>query len=89
MCVACARTTGGVGQQFNVTVDGNLVGSITPSGRVVVNYGASQKFFFKPNKGYKIAQIRVDGESAGNSEVLLLGNIMSPHKINVIFIPLR
>ena len=74
---------------FAIAASAGANGSITPSGRVVVNYGASQKFFFKPNKGYKIGQIRVDGESAGNSEVLLLGNIMSPHKINVIFIPLR
>ena len=74
---------------FAIAASAGANGSITPSGRVVVNYGASQKFSFKPNKGYKIGQIRVDGESAGNSEVLLLGNIMSPHKINVIFIPLR
>jgi len=74
---------------FVIAASAGANGSITPSGRIVVRYGASQKFICKPNKGYKIGQIRVDGESAGNSEVLLFGNIMSSHKISAIFTPLR
>jgi hypothetical protein len=74
---------------FVIAASAGANGSITPSGRIVVRYGASQKFIFKPNKGHKIGQIKVDGDPAGNSEVLLFGNIMSSHKISVIFTPLR
>jgi len=74
---------------FIITASAGANGSIIPSGRVKAIYGGSQKFSFKPNKGYGIGQIQVDGISVGKLEVLLFGNIMSSHKINLIFIPLR
>jgi hypothetical protein len=69
------------------TAGGN--GSISPSGHVVVNHGGSQKFIFKPNKGYQVGQVRVDGVPVGNPETLLFGNVMSSHRIEAIFLPLR
>jgi hypothetical protein len=71
---------------FVITASAGANGSIAPAGRVLANYGASQKFTFKANKGYKIGQIRVDGVSVGNPESLLFGNIMNSHKIDAIFI---
>jgi len=74
---------------FVIAAGAGSNGSISPSGRVVVNHGGSQKFIFKPNKGYQLGQIKVDGVSVGKPEMLLLGNVMSSHRIDVIFAPLR
>jgi hypothetical protein len=74
---------------FVISAGAGANGSITPSGRVVVNHGGSQKFTFKPNKGHQIGQIKVDGVSVGKTETLYLGNIVRPHKVDATFIPLR
>jgi hypothetical protein len=74
---------------FVIAAGAGANGSIAPSGRVVVNHGGSQKFTFKPEKGYQIGQIKVDGVSVGKTETLFLGNIMRPHKVDATFIPLR
>jgi hypothetical protein len=74
---------------FVIAARAGANGSITPSGRIMVNHGGSQRFIFKPNKGYRIGQIRVDGVLVGKTDFLLIGNVMSPHRIEAIFWPLR
>ena len=74
---------------FVIAASAGANGSISPSGRVVVNHGGSQKFIFKPNMGYQIGEIKVDGISVEKPEMLLLGNVMSAHRIEAIFLPLR
>jgi hypothetical protein len=74
---------------FVIAARAGANGSISPSGRVVVNYGGSQKFIFRPNRGYKIGVIKVDGVPVGEPESLLIGNIMGSHRIEAIFLPLR
>ena len=74
---------------FVIAAKAGANGSITPSGRIVVNHGGSQKFIFKPNKGYKMGAIKVDGVSVGKPETLLLGNVMSSHRIDATFSPLH
>jgi len=64
-------------------------GSIIPAGRVTVNYGGGQKFIFKPNEGYQVGQVKVDGVSVGEPENLLVGNVMKPHRIDAIFTPIH
>jgi hypothetical protein len=72
---------------FVIAAKAGAHGSIIPSGRVAVNYGGSQKFIFKPNKGYQLDQVRVDGVSVGKPETLLIGNVMSSHEVHAIFSP--
>ena len=74
---------------FVIAASARANGSISPSGRVVVNHGGSQKFVFKPNKGYQVGQVRVDGVPVGNPETVLFGNVMSSHRVEAIFRPLR
>ncbi len=74
---------------FVIAANAGPHGSIIPSGRVMVNYGASQNFIFKPNEGYQVGQVRVDGESVGDPENLLLGNVMKSHRIDAIFTPIH
>jgi hypothetical protein len=51
----------------------------------MVNHGGSKRFIVRPNGGYKIGEIKVDGVSVGNPENLLFGNVMSSHRIEAIF----
>ncbi len=74
---------------FVIAARAGANGSISPLGRVVVNYGGSQKFMVRPNQGYKIGVIKVDGVPVGEPDSLLIGNIMSSHRIEAIFRPLR
>ena len=72
---------------FGIAASAGVNGSITPAGRVIVNYGGSQEFIFKPNEGYQVGQVRVDGVSVGKPETLLFGNVRSSHRIHAIFSP--
>ena len=40
-------------------------GTISPSGRVAVEYGEDLQFTIKPNPGYQIKDVVVDGVSQG------------------------
>jgi hypothetical protein len=73
---------------FILSANAGANGSISPSGRIVVNHGGSQKFMVRPDKGYRIGEIKVDGVSVGNPENLLFGNVMSSHRIEAIFSPI-
>ncbi len=48
-------------QTFIITASAGVNGTISPSGAVVVNYGANQAFTFTPDTGYEVDEIQVDG----------------------------
>jgi hypothetical protein len=77
-------------KQFVITATAGPNGSITPSGAVVVGYGASQTFTFTPNTGYLILDVLVDGVS--NPAAVAAGsytfsNVTQNHTIHVTFKP--
>ena len=45
-----------------VGVDGTEGGAVSPSGSLIVEYGASQTFFVYPEVGYDLDQVLADGE---------------------------
>ncbi|MCX6344461.1 MAG: hypothetical protein NT018_05225 [Armatimonadetes bacterium] len=63
-------------------------GSISPSGAVVVNYGANQTFTITPNIGYKIASVTVDGVNAGAGGSYTFSNVIINHTIAAAFTPI-
>ncbi len=68
---------------IKATSDGE--GTITPSGEVVVNEGASKTFTMEPVAGYKVADVNVDGESEGAITSYTFEDVIAPHTIHVIF----
>jgi uncharacterized repeat protein (TIGR02543 family) len=68
---------------INLTV--NLGGTITPSGSVTVNPGASQTFTITPNAGYHVADVKVDGVSVGPVTTYTFNNLNANHTIEVSF----
>lgn len=67
----------------NATYGSN--GKITPSGSIMVNGGASQQFTIKPDIGYEIDQILVNGISVTKSTNYTMSNIWANKSIKVTF----
>jgi hypothetical protein len=60
-------------------------GTISPSGKVGVEYGGSQRFTITPNTGYQIKDVLVDGVSQGAVNIYALTDITEGHSIKAKF----
>lgn len=69
---------------INATVGAG--GSITPSGKVSVVSGKEQTFTIKPNDGYQVADVLVDGKSVGAVEAYTFKDVSADHTIAVRFV---
>jgi len=72
-----------------ITAIAGTGGTISPSGMLSVNYGASQTFTITPHTGYNIYQLLVDGKSVSLSGYsYTFNNVIAAHVISVIFTPI-
>ncbi len=69
---------------YTITAQSNANGSISPSGTVTVNHGASQTFTITPNNGY-IGDVEVDGSSVGKISSYTFSNVTGNHSIETSF----
>jgi uncharacterized repeat protein (TIGR02543 family) len=76
-------------QRNTITARAGANGSISPAGAVAVLLGASQAFTITPNRGYRIADVKVDGVSVGGTSSYLFGNVMSNHTLDATFAPIN
>jgi tartrate dehydratase beta subunit/fumarate hydratase class I family protein len=72
--------------QFTITATSGPNGSISPSGTVPVLYGGSQSFTIAPNAGYRIQDLKVDGNSLGPLSSYRFSPVTSNHTIEATFI---
>jgi len=70
---------------YSITATADVNGSITPSGTVSVNTGASQTFTITPNTGYQVSNITVDGSVVGALTSYTFTNVHAHHTINASF----
>ena len=68
-----------------ITATAGIGGSITPSGSVVVNNGASQTFTITPNSNYSITDVKVDNVSKGKITTYTFNNVTETHTISATF----
>ena len=61
-------------------------GSISPSGNVSVREGGDQTFTITPDKGYAVANVKIDGKSIGAVKSYTFENVRRTHTIEVIFV---
>lgn len=61
-------------------------GTISPSGTVPVDHGASQTFTITPLVGYQIQNVQVDGVSVGAVISYTFPNVITDHTISASFI---
>jgi len=71
--------------QFTLTASAGANGTISPSGAVKVNAGASQTFTITPNAGYAVDQVLVDGTSQGSITSYTFSNVSAAHTIAASF----
>ena len=72
-------------KQYTITASAGPNGSITPSGAVMVASGASQTFVIKPDSGYHVANVLVDGDSVGAVSSYTFTNVTGSHTIAASF----
>jgi len=70
-----------------ITATASAGGTISPSGAVAVNQGASQTFSIAPASGYTIASVLVDGVSQGAPSSYTFSNVQAGHTIAASFTP--
>ncbi len=61
-------------------------GSISPSGSITVREGRDQTFTITPDKGYAVANVKIDGKSIGAVKSYTFENVRRTHTIEVIFV---
>jgi len=70
---------------YTITATTGANGSISPSGSVSVNTGASQTFTITPSAGYVVADVQVDSSSVGAVANYTFPNVTAPHTISATF----
>ena len=82
------RPTGGdpgEGEEYIIRASAGTGGSISPSGRISVAEGDSQRFVIEADDGYEIADVRVDGESIGARSRYTFTDVDDDHTIRATF----
>ena len=74
-----------VGEQFTITASAGDNGSISPSGTVTVPSGQNQSFTITPSAGFQVADVLVDGSSAGAVTSYIFTAVTANHSISVSF----
>lgn len=70
---------------FTIDASAGTGGTITPEGNVDVVTGHSQTFTIKPDEGYEISDVIVDGESQGAISTYTFDNVTASHTITASF----
>ena len=71
---------------YTIEATAGAGGSISPSGSVSVREGRDQTFTITPDKGYAVANVKIDGESIGAVKSYTFENVSKAHAIEVIFV---
>jgi len=70
---------------LNIMAGAGDGGSISPSGAVAVVYGGSQMFSILPDSGYRIKDVKVDGDSVGQNSTYTFTMVTKSHAIYAEF----
>ena len=82
------RYNGGGGSGYSyytIKATAGAGGSISPSGNVSVREGRDQTFTITPDKGYAVANVKIDGKSIGAVKSYTFENVRRTHTIEVSF----
>ena len=83
------KSSGGGGSSgysyYTIKATAGAGGSISPSGNVSVRGGRDQAFTITPDKGYAVANVKIDGRSIGAVKSYTFENVKRAHTIEVSF----
>jgi hypothetical protein len=72
-------------QQYSISAVSGSHGSIWPSGTVTVDAGDSASFTISADTGYRIRDVRVDGQSMGPLGTYTFNNVNRDRTIEALF----
>lgn len=75
----------GPAETFTITVTCGKGGSVSPDGRVTFKRGDTARFTITPDKGYVLAELKVDGVSVGAPEEYEFPNVRADHTLYAVF----
>jgi hypothetical protein len=61
-------------------------GTVSPSGKVEISPGRTQKFKFTPESGYRVKNVFVDGASVGAIDSYAFSSMSNDHSLIVVFV---
>ena len=70
---------------YTIKATAGTGGSISPSGNVSVREGRDRTFTITPDKGYAVANVKIDGKSIGAVKSHTFENVKKSHTIEVVF----
>ena len=83
------KSSGGGGSSgysyYTIKATAGAGGSITPSGNVSVREGRDKTFTITPDKGYAVANVKIDGRSIGAVKSYTFENVKRAHTIETSF----
>ena len=74
---------------YTIKATAGAGGSISPSGNVSVREGRDQTFTITTDKGYAVANVKIDGESVGAVTSYSFENVRKAHTIAVSFATIK
>jgi uncharacterized repeat protein (TIGR02543 family) len=74
-------------ERWTLTASAGDGGTIAPTGAVTVDHGSGQTFTITPSVGYHVADVLVDGVSAGAVTTYAFANVTAAHTIAAGFAP--
>lgn len=72
-------------KSFNIVLSAGEGGSVTPTGTVSVKYGEDLNVAIAASEGYKIEDVKVDGESVGAVETYTFTAVSATHTLEATF----
>lgn len=75
----------GGGRTWLITASAGEGGTIQPQGKVYVSSGADKAFSIRPEAGYTLQDVLVDGKSVGPSGTYTFENVRANHSIKAVF----
>jgi hypothetical protein len=71
---------------YTILASAGSNGSISPSGSMSVDYGADQSFTITPDAKYLVADVVVDGSSAGAASSYVFADVTENHTVSATFV---
>jgi hypothetical protein len=72
-------------ETFTIRASAGPHGSISMPGNVRVSWGGAQSYVITPERGYHVADVRVDGRSVGAVTSYTFANVTANHTISASF----
>ncbi|MDG0792228.1 DUF4073 domain-containing protein [Cohnella ginsengisoli] len=83
--VGTPPVVGSTSASYTLTAIAGIGGSMSPSGAIAVTQGGSQTFAIKPDEGYVISDVTVDGKSVGAVDSYTFVSVTAAHTIKAEF----